>query len=371
MLLGRAICSIPSRLRAFSLPLSAAVAADAGRARSRPAWSASGRTVFDGTTVEEFKAHILGVLENVMGPQPQPDSGAARRRAAGRDRRHRRHERQPGLYRRPARSAPSLFARRLLARAHCRHHANRRDGRRHAQYQPPRRRRPARARSSRCRSAQASLAATLQQASSRGRALCRSRRPTCDLPASAAGTVGGADRHHAAAHRDAPRDGRIPRRGRRPGRRGLCRAAASCRCRAAAPPARAGHGDRARWRRATPSVSAWSAATSRSAAPARSPPSTAPRLRLRPPVLQPRTDAVPDDARLDPHAAAEPDDLVEARRASATSSARSAGSRDGHCRHARRGAADVADHARRSTPIAAPEARSTSTSCTISSSRRC
>ena len=28
-----------------------------------------GRTVFDGTQVEEFKAHILGVLENVIGTQ--------------------------------------------------------------------------------------------------------------------------------------------------------------------------------------------------------------------------------------------------------------------------------------------------------------
>ncbi len=28
-----------------------------------------GHTVFDGTRVEEFKAHIIGVIENVMGPQ--------------------------------------------------------------------------------------------------------------------------------------------------------------------------------------------------------------------------------------------------------------------------------------------------------------
>ena len=28
-----------------------------------------GRTVFDGTRVEEFKAHILGVIENVIGPR--------------------------------------------------------------------------------------------------------------------------------------------------------------------------------------------------------------------------------------------------------------------------------------------------------------
>jgi hypothetical protein len=34
----------------------------------RPGMVGIGRTVFDGTRVEEFKAHILGVLENVIGP---------------------------------------------------------------------------------------------------------------------------------------------------------------------------------------------------------------------------------------------------------------------------------------------------------------
>src|SRR5579871_1451459 len=34
----------------------------------RPGMVGVGRTVFDGTHVEEFKAHILGVLENVIGP---------------------------------------------------------------------------------------------------------------------------------------------------------------------------------------------------------------------------------------------------------------------------------------------------------------
>ena len=51
---------------------------------------ASARTVFDGTRVEEFKAHILGVIENVIGHAAQPDPGAARRRSAGEHRRHRR-----------------------------------------------------------------------------------------------------------------------------------------------------------------------------------------------------------------------------------------------------------------------------------------
>src|SRR4026209_626045 len=35
----------------------------------RPAMVGTGHTVFDGTHVEEFKAHILGVLENVIGTQ--------------------------------------------------------------------------------------------------------------------------------------------------------------------------------------------------------------------------------------------------------------------------------------------------------------
>src|SRR4026207_2387599 len=34
----------------------------------RPGMVGIGRTVFDGTHVEEFKAHIIGVLENVIGP---------------------------------------------------------------------------------------------------------------------------------------------------------------------------------------------------------------------------------------------------------------------------------------------------------------
>jgi hypothetical protein len=35
----------------------------------RPGMIGTGRTVFNGTRVEEFKAHLLGVIENVMGPQ--------------------------------------------------------------------------------------------------------------------------------------------------------------------------------------------------------------------------------------------------------------------------------------------------------------
>lgn len=35
----------------------------------RPGMIGVGRTVFSGTKVEEFKAHVLGIVENVMGPQ--------------------------------------------------------------------------------------------------------------------------------------------------------------------------------------------------------------------------------------------------------------------------------------------------------------
>ena len=37
--------------------------------RSGPAWSAVGRTVFEGDRLDEFKVHILGVLRNVIGPR--------------------------------------------------------------------------------------------------------------------------------------------------------------------------------------------------------------------------------------------------------------------------------------------------------------
>jgi hypothetical protein len=43
-------------------------AADMGVAEIRPGMIGIGRTVFDGTHVEEFRANILGVLENVIGP---------------------------------------------------------------------------------------------------------------------------------------------------------------------------------------------------------------------------------------------------------------------------------------------------------------
>src|SRR5712671_3185090 len=46
-----------------------AIAPHMGVDEIRPGMVGVGRTVFDGTRVEEFKANILGVLENVIGPR--------------------------------------------------------------------------------------------------------------------------------------------------------------------------------------------------------------------------------------------------------------------------------------------------------------
>ena len=40
-----------------------------GIAEIRPGMVGIGRTVFNGTEVEEFRAHIIGVIENVIGTQ--------------------------------------------------------------------------------------------------------------------------------------------------------------------------------------------------------------------------------------------------------------------------------------------------------------
>ena len=66
MPIGRAICSVvlaclvlwPLSAASPVMPVSEVKAGMVGL----------GRTVFAGTAVEEFKAHILGVLENAMGP---------------------------------------------------------------------------------------------------------------------------------------------------------------------------------------------------------------------------------------------------------------------------------------------------------------
>ena len=66
MLFGRATCSI--LLAGLALwPLSAASPV-MPVTEVKAGMVGTGRTVFAGTTVEEFKAHILGVLENAMGP---------------------------------------------------------------------------------------------------------------------------------------------------------------------------------------------------------------------------------------------------------------------------------------------------------------
>ena len=66
MLFGRAICLILLACLVF-LPLSAASPL-MPVSEVKAGMVGTGRTVFAGTKVEEFKAHILGVLENAMGP---------------------------------------------------------------------------------------------------------------------------------------------------------------------------------------------------------------------------------------------------------------------------------------------------------------
>jgi hypothetical protein len=66
MLFGRAICTLAFALFLL-LPLSAAsTVMPVGEIKA--GMVGIGRTVYTGTAVEEFKAHILGVLENAMGP---------------------------------------------------------------------------------------------------------------------------------------------------------------------------------------------------------------------------------------------------------------------------------------------------------------
>src|ERR1041384_5348502 len=61
------ILSLPLALRLVAAhPF--ADAAQMGVNDIRPGMVGIGRTVFDGTHVEEFKANILGVLENIIGP---------------------------------------------------------------------------------------------------------------------------------------------------------------------------------------------------------------------------------------------------------------------------------------------------------------
>lgn len=63
---GRVVCTLV--LSACTLIPLAALSPVMPVSEIKPGMVGIGRTVFSGTTVEEFKVHILGVLENVMGP---------------------------------------------------------------------------------------------------------------------------------------------------------------------------------------------------------------------------------------------------------------------------------------------------------------
>ena len=80
-----------------------------------------GRTVMKGTKVETFDAEVLGVLKNTS---PGRDMVLCRLSGLGpgKDRRHRRHERQPGLHRRQAARRRGLCLA-LRQGADRRHHA--------------------------------------------------------------------------------------------------------------------------------------------------------------------------------------------------------------------------------------------------------
>jgi SpoIVB peptidase S55 len=72
MLYRRLLLTLAAALICAAAVLSPSVRAAAAQMNVdeiRPGMVGIGRTVFDGTHVEEFKAHILGVLENVIGPR--------------------------------------------------------------------------------------------------------------------------------------------------------------------------------------------------------------------------------------------------------------------------------------------------------------
>jgi len=117
-------------LFAAGLLLLAAFAAEAVTltmplAQVKPGMKGRGRSVFQGQSIEEFEAEILGVLENV---QPKRNVILARLKRPGTrvDRRHQRHERQPHLHRRQAHRRRGLQLQ-LPEGGHCRDHADRGD----------------------------------------------------------------------------------------------------------------------------------------------------------------------------------------------------------------------------------------------------
>src|SRR2546425_12729853 len=67
MSIRRTIFILLATVTSLSALLSGA-GAQMGIDEIRPGMVGIGRTVFDGTRVEEFKVNILGVLENVIGP---------------------------------------------------------------------------------------------------------------------------------------------------------------------------------------------------------------------------------------------------------------------------------------------------------------
>ena len=66
MTVRRLLLSLFAVATAFSAAISGA-STQMGIDEIRPGMVGVGRTVFDGTHVEEFKVHIIGVLENVIG----------------------------------------------------------------------------------------------------------------------------------------------------------------------------------------------------------------------------------------------------------------------------------------------------------------
>ena len=86
-----------------------------------------GRTVFEGAELQEFKAHILGVLHNVQGPHRDLILARLEGGPLAEDRRRGRHERQPGLHRRPADRRGVVLDRIVPDGSDRRHYAYRRD----------------------------------------------------------------------------------------------------------------------------------------------------------------------------------------------------------------------------------------------------
>ena len=142
----------------------------------KPGMVGVGRTVFEGTELQDFKVHILGVLQNVQAPQrnlilarleggPLAETGVI----AG-------HERQPGLHRRPPGRRGLVFDRLVSEGTDRRHHADRRDDRSDDRRAP--RRATARRRASSCRSRREPRRRAARGLGAR-RAVRRSARPTC------------------------------------------------------------------------------------------------------------------------------------------------------------------------------------------------